>query len=67
MGDEAFYAEVVKPFLADLDEKAKLVTDGKLTNDVVEMLSRDYLHNWIDFRLALDAKRAKWIEDRLFK
>ena len=67
MGDEAFYAEVVKPFLADLDEKAKLVTDGKLTNDVVEMLSRDYLHNWIDFRLALDGKRAKWIEDRLFK
>ncbi len=67
LGDPAFWNEVVKPWLAELDEAAKSVTSGEeLPRATVDKLIRERLSDFADFRLSLDAKRAAWLKDRLY-
>ena len=67
MGDPDFWKEIVKPWLAELDEAAKTVTSGEnLDRATVDRLCREHLFDFADFRLALDAKRAAWLKDRLY-
>jgi hypothetical protein len=67
MGDPEFWQEVVKPYLAELDEAAKTVTSGEdLDRATVDKLCREHLFDFADFRLALDAKRSAWLKAKLF-
>lgn len=66
MGDPAFHEKVVKPFLADLDAQAKIVTGGKADEKEIGRLYKDYLGKWIDFRLHVDDLRVKTLRERFF-
>ena len=67
LGDPEFWNEVVKPWLAELDETAKSVTSGEdLPLATVDKLIREHLADFADFRLALDAKRTAWLKAKLF-
>lgn len=66
MGDPAFYAEVVKGYLQELDAVAKEAASPDLTPADVERLSK-YLKDLGDCRLSLDAKRSEYIKQMLFK
>ena len=68
LGDPAFYAEAVAPWLAELDGVAARVKSGEnLDATTVEGLLGKYLFDLADFRLAIDAKRAEWIRAALLK
>ena len=66
MGDAPFYGAVVKPYLAELDAQAKIVTDGQLDKAGVDRIYRDYIRDLADFRLMLDARRADYLKAALF-
>ena len=67
VGDPEFWEAVVKPYLAELDETAKLVTSGEdLPRATVDKLIREHLADFADFRLMLDAKRSAWLKARLY-
>ena len=66
LGDEKFYAEVVKPLVARLDEVVKPLMDGTLPSEEVDACFAAHAEELADFRLTLDALRAKWITKRLF-
>ena len=66
LGDEKFYAEVVKPLVARLDEVVKPLMDGTLPSDDVNACFAVHAEELADFRLTLDALRAKWITKNLF-
>ena len=67
MGDPAFFAKVVQPLLAELDEQAEIASSDKLTKAETDRLFKDYLTKWIDFRLYLDGLRADYLEKGLFQ
>ena len=68
LGDPAFYAKVVEPWLAELDGVADQVKNvGDLDAATVNRLLDKYLFDLADFRLAIDAKRASYIRDELLK
>ena len=68
LGDPAFYEQVVAPWLAELDGVAAQVkAGGKLDAATVERLLDKHLFDLADFRLAIDAKRAAYIRDALFR
>ena len=68
LGDPAFYEQVVAPWLAELDRVAVRVKSGeKLDAATVERLLGRHLFDLADFRLAIDAKRAAYIRDALFR
>ena len=66
MGDEAFHAAVVRPFLAGLDANAKIVTGGQLTQAETDRLYTDCIRDFADFRLMLDARREAYLKAELF-
>ena len=67
VGDPVFWEQVVKPWLAELDEAAKTVTSGEdLSRAVVDALCAAHLADFADFRLSLDARRANWLRSRLY-
>ena len=66
LGDRAFYAEVVKPLVAKLDEVVKPLADGTLPAGEVDACFAAHAEELADFRLTLDALRAKWITRKLF-
>ncbi len=67
MGDPEFWQQVVKPYLAELDEAAKTVTTGEdLDRKTVDKLCDEHLADFSDFRLMLDAKRAAWLKAKLY-
>lgn len=67
LGDRPFYDAVVEPFIKELDGVADRVCKEELSASDVDSLLKDYLFDLSDFRLSLDAKRAAWLKDSLFK
>jgi hypothetical protein len=68
LGDPTFYAKVVEPWLAELDDVAAQVKSGNnIDAATVNRLLDKYLFDLADFRLAIDAKRAAYIRDAFLK
>lgn len=69
LGDAPFYAEVVKPYLRELDGAAKEVAalpyDGVDASEVARL--SEYLQDFADTRLSLDAKRSAYLKAKLLK
>lgn len=66
VGDRPFFAAVVKPYLDEMDAVAKdIVSTRDLSAEQVVAFEK-YLPDLMDFRLTLDAKREKWLDERLF-
>lgn len=66
LGDAEFHAQVAAPFMKELDEVSKRVRETELKPGDVDQLLAKYLFALSDFRLALDAKRADWLETKFF-
>lgn len=68
LGDQAYYAAVVKPFLEENDAlSARVRTGSALAPEEVDRLFKERLGQWLDFRLTLDAKRVEYLENKFFR
>lgn len=68
LGDPEFHAARLRDWVAELDAAAKTVGESDaLTDEAFIARFEPHLRDWADFRLSLDAKRAAWLEEGLFK
>ncbi len=64
-GDPEFYAERVAPLLEDLDGAGNKL-DAKTPAKEIDALFADKVQFWADIGYEIEARRAKWLNDRLF-
>lgn len=66
LGDPAFYEEVVKPFMEEMDKVANEIALSTFDVKKVDSYLEVYLRSLSDFRQAVDAKRVDWIKTKIF-
>ena len=66
IGDRAFYAKCLKPFLDEADADAKRVTPEMDDAAVNEIFERS-LGKWVGLRHEIDALRKQYLLDELTK
>ncbi len=65
-GDPEFYAERMAETEKKLSDYAAMVKPG-MTDETVDLLYREAVASWYNFRLILEESRADYIEDKYFK
>ena len=64
LGDPAFYAARVAPLVEKLDDYATLVKSG-MDGKTSDLLYREAVPLWYDFRYAIDDLRTEYLTHRL--
>ena len=65
-GDPEFYAERMAGTEKKLNDYAAMVKPG-MTDETVDLLYREAVPSWYNFRLILEEARADYIEDKYFE
>ncbi len=66
LGDPAFNDKVAWPFMKDCDALANECCKPDLTDERAKEILETRLFDLADFRLALDAKRSKYLQEQFF-
>ena len=67
LGDPEFHDAVVKPFIEEMDTVADSIVKTPPSGAKLDKLLEEYIFPLADFGQALDAKRAAYLRDALFR